>query len=121
MPPARRRHVLIVDDDASMRQILAEALDGLGVQADVAEDGLAALARLRRGPLPGAVLLDLRMPRLDGRGFLAQLRADPALRDLPVITMSGLDEEPSLPVQARLRKPFDLDELARILASLCGG
>jgi CheY-like chemotaxis protein len=93
----------------------------MGVQVDVAEDGLAGLARLRQGPVPGAVLLDIRMPRLDGEGFLKQLRADPALCELPVITMSGLDEPTTLPVEARLCKPFDFDELAHILASLCDG
>jgi CheY-like chemotaxis protein len=119
VPPPRR--VLIIDDDPLMRETLAEALEDMGVSAEGAADGLEGLARLRQGPRPCAVLLDLRMPRLDGAGFLREVRADPALSDLPVITMSGLDEEAAPgAAAAALRKPFDLDELARILASLCG-
>jgi CheY-like chemotaxis protein len=115
------RRVLIIDDDPLMRETLAEALEDMGVTAEGAADGLDGLARLRQGPRPCAVLLDLRMPRLDGAGFLREVRADPVLTDLPVITMSGLDDE-TVPgdTAASLRKPFDLDELARILASLCG-
>lgn len=117
--PSRR--VLIIDDDRLMRETLAEALADMGVTAEGAADGLEGLARLRQGPRPCAVLLDLRMPRLDGAGFLREVRADPVLSDLPVITMSGLDdEEVPRTAAAALRKPFDLDELARILASLCG-
>lgn len=117
------RRVLIVDDDPLMRETLAEALADMGVVGEGASDGLDGLARLRQGPLPCAVLLDLRMPRLDGAGFIREVRADPALRDLPVVTMSGLDDEGAgVPggTAAALRKPFDLDELCRILASLCG-
>jgi len=120
MPGATAHRILIVDDDPLMREALSEALQDLGVLAEAAGDGLEALDRLRRGPLPCAVLLDVRMPRLDGAGFLRALRSDPGLAALPVITMTGLDDEPDLGAAASLRKPFGLDELARLLASLCG-
>jgi CheY-like chemotaxis protein len=119
MPADHQRFVLIVDDDQVMRETLAEALAEMGVAAECAADGLAALERLRAGERPCAVLLDMRMPRLDGEGLLAALRVDAALADIPVVTMTGLDAESAPEVHASLRKPFDMDELARILVSLC--
>ena len=58
------------------------------------------------------------MPGLDGAGFVRAVRADPELRDLPVVTMTGDDAEAPLEVSAWLHKPFDLAALARLLASL---
>jgi CheY-like chemotaxis protein len=120
MAPHAHRSVLVVDDDAAMREALEEALGDMGVRVQGAADGQEALERLRTGPRPCAVLLDMKMPRLDGAGFVRALRADARLQDLPVVSMTGDDEEPPLSVSAWLHKPFDLDELARILASLCG-
>jgi two-component system, chemotaxis family, chemotaxis protein CheY len=119
MAPQARRSILVIDDDAAMREALEEVLRDMGIHVHAAADGQEGLERLRAGPRPCAVLLDMKMPRLDGEGFLRALRADPHLRDLPVVTMSGDDAEPALEVAAWLHKPFDLDELARILASLC--
>jgi len=113
------RRILIIDDDAAMREALEEVLVELGVEVVAAADGLEGLARLRSGARFSAALVDMKMPRLDGEGFLRAVRADPLLQDLPVVTMTGDDAEPPLDVSAWLHKPFDLDALARILASLC--
>ena len=60
------------------------------------------------------------MPRLDGPGFLAALREEPTLAHIPVVTMTGgPDPLQEGGVASQLHKPFDLEELAHILVSLC--
>jgi CheY-like chemotaxis protein len=113
--------VLVVEDDPDLREAVAASIADLGVAVVLARDGLEGLDRLTDGsPPPDAILLDMRMPRLDGPGFLAALRREPQLAHIPVITMTGGDAPaPEPPVASRLHKPFDIDELARILVSLC--
>lgn len=93
-------HLLIADDDPDARLLLQEALADLGVavQPEV-RDGKELLEYLR-GPPGGQarsplVLLDLKMPRMDGSSALRELRADPALRTTPVVvlTTSSLPED----------------------------
>jgi len=120
MTPHLHRSILVIDDDAAMREALEDVLREMGVGVRAAGDGQEGLERLRTGPRPCAVLVDMRMPRLDGAGLVRAIRADPALRDLPVVAMTGDDDEPPLPVSAWLHKPFDLAELAHILSALCG-
>ncbi|HEX9244343.1 MAG TPA: response regulator, partial [Anaeromyxobacter sp.] len=83
------RRILIVEDDPDIRAALASAMSEAGAEVLLAEDGVAALAQLRNGPRPAVVLLDLRLPRLGGEGFLAEMRADPKFERLPVITMTA--------------------------------
>jgi len=91
MNPAR---ILVVDDTPFNRRLLVRLLEGIGHSAVEAADGREALGRLRD---PGAdpidlVLLDIVMPEMDGHETLAALKADDALRDVPVIVISGVDE-----------------------------
>ena len=116
LPSAKR--ILVVDDDRDLRQEIAAIISDLGVEVMQAGDGIEGLERLAAGPLPSAILLDMRMPRLDGRGFLAALRDAPALSDIPVVTMTGGPDHCEGEVASRLQKPFDLEELAHILVSL---
>jgi CheY-like chemotaxis protein len=109
--------VLIVEDDARIREALAECVASLGVEVLTSADGAGGLAKLGRGRLPDAILLDL-APRLGGRDFLGALRANPATAGIPVVAMSATGAAPDLPVSASLEKPFDLDELAKILTRL---
>ncbi len=114
-----RRCVLIVEDDDGIREALAECVASLGLDVVTAGDGLEALERLRAGATrPHAILLDLRMPRLDGHGLLTALVGEPGLSTIPVISMTAWNDRPRLPVRAHLRKPFDLDELAKVLGRL---
>jgi CheY-like chemotaxis protein len=70
---------------------------------------------------PDAVLLDLVMPIMDGQAFLGACRADPAYRMLPVALFSTLGSEAmTLDVQARVPKPFELEELTDAIALLVG-
>lgn len=116
-----RGRILILEDDEDVRDALSEALAEAGLEVAVACDGVEGLERLRAGPRPDVILLDLRMPRLGGEAFLKALRADPVHEHVPVITMTaGLavpDAEDE--VVAHLRKPFDVDDLLGVVLSLC--
>jgi class 3 adenylate cyclase/CheY-like chemotaxis protein/putative methionine-R-sulfoxide reductase with GAF domain len=91
MRPGR---VLIVDDTQFNRQLLARLLQGIGHEPVEASDGRQGLERLRDPGQPpiDVILLDIVMPEMDGYDVLAALRDDPALRHLPVIVISGVDE-----------------------------
>ncbi len=127
-PPPRAREaqpasgtVLVVDDEAHVRDAASRALRGLGYDVLHAEDGRAALEvfRARRGEI-AVVLLDLVMPGMDGLETLRALREID--RDVAVVIASGLpvvsdprDEELGAPV---LEKPFDVARLAAALAQV---
>jgi DNA-binding response OmpR family regulator len=84
-------HILVVDDHKPNRIKISFAVKKLGHSADVAEDGRQALAMLREQPFD-LVLLDIIMPELDGYQVLEQMKADSALRDIPVIVISAEQE-----------------------------
>jgi adenylate cyclase len=120
--PAGR--VLVVDDDRVNRMLLTRSLEREGHRVCCAEDGLGALEVLRRDPCD-VVLLDIVMPELDGVSVLKRIKSDPALQDVPVIMISGVEETESvlrcieLGAEDYLPKPFDPVLLrARISAGL---
>jgi CheY-like chemotaxis protein len=80
--------VLVVDDSPTIRKVVSAILDEEGYEAVTAEDGEDALARLRREPVD-LVLTDFVMPRMNGYQLCRELRADEALRELPVVLMSA--------------------------------
>jgi sigma-B regulation protein RsbU (phosphoserine phosphatase) len=84
--------LLVVDDDAMNREMLARRLRRSGYTVSTAEDGVHAL-RLMRTQHFDLVLLDLIMPGLDGFQVLGRVKNDPTLRDIPVLLLSALDEE----------------------------
>ena len=84
--------VLIVDDNEDNRFTLSMRLESCGYSNLVtAENGREALEKMRSGPVD-LVLLDIMMPQLDGYGVLAEMRADVALRDIPVMMISALED-----------------------------
>src|SRR6185312_4023569 len=85
--PVVRSRILVVDDNADMREYLSSLLAGEYAVA-AAADGAAALARVRSDP-PDLVLTDVMMPELDGFGLLAALRADPDTSHIPVVMLSA--------------------------------
>lgn len=85
-------HLLVADDDASNRDMLARRLQRQGYRVSLASSGLEVL-RLVRAQQFDLVLLDMIMPGLDGYQVLTRLKSDPALADIPVIIISSLDQE----------------------------
>ncbi len=118
-----RPRVLLVDDNADMRDYLARLL-GAAHDVEAAADGEAALAAIR-GRRPDLVLTDVMMPRLDGFGLIRTIRADPALRDIPVIVLSARAGDEAKVEGLRMGaddymvKPFSARELlARVAANI---
>jgi two-component system cell cycle response regulator len=116
--------VLVVDDERLNRMLLRRPLLAEGHTVTEAENGLAALEHLRTEPVD-VVLLDLVMPELDGYATLEVIKADPALRHIPVIVVSGVDQLDSvvrcieMGATDYLTKPFEVTILrARLDASL---
>ncbi len=117
-------HVLVVDDNEVNRDLLARRLQREGHRVGLAVDGLDALAKLRADAFD-LVLLDIMMPGMDGYQVLEQLKADEALRHVPVILISALNDTDnmvkgiSLGADDYLPKPFNPHILrARVNASL---
>jgi CheY-like chemotaxis protein len=116
-----RATVLVVDDDASVRGLLARILKNEGYRVISAANGVEALA-LAREHRPQAITLDVMMPRLDGWGALKELKADAALHDIPVIMVSILNERGmAIPLGAAdfVTKPVDRQRLTAILREHC--
>ncbi len=117
---------LVVDDSRVNRLILVRQLEGLGLEVLEASNGLEALELLRSQPTAiDVVLLDVLMPELDGYETLAAMKADEAIRHIPVIIVSGVEELQSvvrcieLGATDYLAKPIEASILrARINASL---
>jgi len=87
-PYRRELPVLIVDDDPDVRALLRRMLEREGYTVDEADNGRVALERVRERA-PGAILLDLMMPEMDGFEFLEELRRDEAGRGIPVIVVTA--------------------------------
>jgi CheY-like chemotaxis protein len=116
-----RATVLVVDDDASVRGLLAKTLESEGYRVIMAGNGVEALA-LARQHRPQAITLDVMMPQLDGWGALKELKADAELRDIPVIMVTVLNERGmAIPLGAAdfVTKPVDRQRLAAILREHC--
>lgn len=116
--------ILIVDDDEGNRTMLSRRLQRLGFQTTTAENGRSALEKLK-GARFDLMLLDIQMPELNGYQVLECLKADPAIRDIPVVVLSASDETERIArciemgAEDYLPKPFDPILLqARIGASL---
>ena len=111
--------VLVVDDDRDVSSTLADILEEAGYQAIVAHDGVQALELLRRGPRPSLVLLDLRMPRMDGYQFQAEKRRDPALVGIPVVVFTAdrtrVPRADDLDAAAYVEKPARLEDILAIV------
>lgn len=113
-------HVLVVDDDAAIRDTVRFALEDSGYTVSEAADGLAALKQLRTRHEPTVVLLDLMMPGLDGAGVLGAVAGDRRLASQHAyilvtantktltLAFANLLQSLSVPI---LNKPFDVDDL----------
>jgi CheY-like chemotaxis protein len=120
---ARPFELLLVEDNPGDVDLVVEALAGLDVatKISVASNGIEALATLRGAPRDGAtrpdlILLDLNVPRKDGREVLAELKADPELKLIPVVVLTSSEAERDLRnvyglhANCLVSKPVDLEE-----------
>ena len=106
------RPILVVDDDPTILATVSETLDLEGYPVVTATNGAEALEQLER-QLPSLVLLDMRMPVLDGWGFIRAVRAR-GLTPIVVVMTAAADARrwaSEIGAQGVLAKPFDLDEL----------
>jgi len=106
------RKILIVEDDSRLRELYRNALRTAGYAVVAVEDGADALRQIEHS-IPALVVLDLRLPRVDGRDVHRELKARPDTCNIPVIVVSGTD---MTDVDAKqfahvLRKPCDPDRL----------
>jgi CheY-like chemotaxis protein len=122
-PPGSRRTILIIDDDATTRESLADLLEALGYRVSCAADGVEALAYLRENPAPGLILVDLMMPKMNGWVFGLERRRQPQLADVPVIVLSGIYDAESaagyISAQGYLEKPIDPIALFNLVRRHC--
>jgi signal transduction histidine kinase/CheY-like chemotaxis protein len=112
--------VVLVDDDRASLDLIAAYLDGSPIRVLRARDGVEAL-ELMRTAQPAAVVLDIKLPRLDGLEVLAQLKADAATSAIPVVIASVVDDPShamALGADVYLRKPVGRDELLDALRTV---
>lgn len=116
MQPKKR--VLIVEDDPAIRQIVRVLLERDGIDVDIAEDGERATSLLATQSY-AAVLLDLLMPRLDGRGVIDFMN-ERGLQ-VPVVVVTAVADSPDLDphlVRVVLQKPFEARELRKVVSAI---
>jgi len=119
--PAHR--VLVVEDDLDIRESLMDILEDHGYEPIGAENGLEALDRLREpGPQPCLILLDLMLPKMDGRAFRQQQLQSPEFAGIPVVIISAFRDVARIAQEMNLdmlKKPFKLTELITVAQRYC--
>lgn len=132
MPSPRFIEILLVDDDEADVLLTRRALQNgkLYNTIRVAKDGVEAMAHLRQkneyadAPRPDLVLLDLNMPRKDGREVLAEMKQDRDLRTIPVVILTTSDSDQDivsmydLHANCYVTKPVDLEQFTKIVKEI---
>jgi len=115
---ARHRLLLVVDDDAAIRELMVHAvIEEPGIHVMLAADGAEALAAFEK-VRPHLVLLDLQMPGIDGLEVARRLKSDPATADVPIVGFSaGTNAEAASAAgcDGFVAKPFDIDEVMTLI------
>ena len=112
--------VLIIDDDAKAVELLRLYLTEAGYAVTIARDGQAGLAQMTQLH-PDAIILDVLLPKVDGWAFLAQMKADPTFKEVPIVIASVVDQKAkgfALGAAQYLVKPVPKEELLRELGAL---
>jgi CheY-like chemotaxis protein len=115
--------ILVVDDDAAVVRPLARFLELEGFRPVTATNGFEALSYLRGGGGASVIILDLRMPVMDGWAFRREQLRDPALAQIPVVVLTGADQDrvSEILAAATFQKPYQLAELTTAIRQLCTG
>jgi CheY-like chemotaxis protein len=110
--------VLIVDDFEELRQLIGLYISSLGVDSDMAENGLVAYEKARKGDFD-VILMDIQMPQLNGIDALKRLRAENYQKPVVALTAHTTDEDRDAYLRSGfdgfLGKPFTIDELKEVL------
>jgi CheY-like chemotaxis protein len=116
--------VLVVDDEPTIRELVAEALRDAGYRVETAANGAEALDVMRSAPPPRAIVLDLMMPRLDGTSFVELMRLNPRLSSVPIVLVTaaygGAKAAERIGARAYITKPFELDDLVDAVSRIIG-
>ena len=124
--------IFMVEDSEEDIELTLRGLERAKLQNRIwtVRDGVQALAFLRReapyqdAPRPDLILLDLNLPKLDGREVLARMREDPRLRELPVVVLTASDSEQERSTvraaDAFMTKPVDFQQLANLVRMIAG-
>ena len=119
------KSILVVDDSASMRQMVRLALTGAGYEVTAAEDGAIALEKARAAA-HHMVLTDLNMPNMDGLGLIREVRKLATYRGVPIVFLTT-ESDPAKKLEAKaagatawLVKPFDKDQLLAVVRKVLG-
>lgn len=120
------KHILMVDDSKTVRNLIAFIIKKEGFQVTTAEDGLDALEKLYASSSVDLIITDINMPRMDGFTFVRNLREQEAFRDVPIIILSTegqeKDKEQGLSLGANLYmvKPAQPERLMKNVKMLLG-
>jgi CheY-like chemotaxis protein len=118
--------ILVADDEWEVRELVRAILEWENYVVVEAKDGEDALAQAQ-ATQPDLILLDVRMPKMNGLDVLGSLQADPALASIPVIMLSVLTNYPQVGTALRngatayVPKPFEIPELARLVKEVLTG
>ncbi len=116
------QYILVVDDDHDFREALSEVLTEAGYPVQQAENGEVALQRVA-DEAPGIVLLDLKMPVLDGWGVMERMRGDPRSSAIPILILSAYGfewEAELLGAQGYIPKSVGMDEILERVRKAAG-
>jgi CheY-like chemotaxis protein len=113
--------VLVVDDDSNLVRLMSKFLKLEGFAPVTAGNGLEALAYLRGGGDASVILLDLRMPVMDGWTFRREQREDPGLAHIPIVILSGVEADTvqDLEAAASFSKPVSFPDVVCVVRRLC--
>src|SRR5689334_16963384 len=131
----RRITILMADDDCDDREMAREAFQENHLANDIrfVQDGVELMDYLKRrgkyedpavSPLPGLILLDLNMPKKDGREALAEIKADPELQRIPVVILTTSKQEEDiyrsyqLHANSYITKPVTFEQLVHVVSTL---
>ena len=121
------KHILIVDDSKTVRNLVAFIMKKEGFKVSTAEDGLDGLDKLYSAERIDLIISDINMPRMDGFSFIKTVREQEAYRDLPIVVLSTEGQEKDIQQGIQLGanmymvKPAQPDKMVKNVRMLLGG
>ena len=117
-------HILVVEDDGAINDMLSQIFEEEGYTVVAVDNGQSAMAYLRANPVPCMILLDIMMPVMNGFQFLGEQQAEPRLSAIPVVVLTAdvraAERARSLAVARVLNKPIHFDDLLAVVQTYCG-